>query len=1486
MESAQNTKHRTAWMLVLCSAIIATSAWADNKVTLDKSNLLPRDIEQIDMFEQSLADYLKENPNAPKLPQIGEVPDNVRVQRHLVVIDGEQTTISTKGLTAEAALNSQISTSDGEKAVYSNTLYDLGNLFGLTFIRPGTGVLMADDIGTDLVDACTLRRVRFAVNGGVPGGGGVFTVLFNIYDGCPGDGGIAVPGTFKFLSGFDNNKAIIHVVDVVFPDRTCGGNAFNGAACTVATEADDCAAGVTCDDVPDIQIPPDFHLSLQFNKPEPGWLGGNAAERGFTLDTYFVGGFGCNLSLGGAPFFPHASFFAEISSDILCETEYLAYQAVDSIAPAVTIPLGDRWAKDLTLALGDQACEISSLEVGFRASGTLPYTVDIDIRQLAEEQGRAGTVMQFTGEGNNKLEIARFRFAPGIFLPDPAWVTFSPSRDGVGIVQVGETQAGFSEGSFREIVANQPPNPPGFTWSSLRCIANGAKTVACPQLLDSIFYVRVKCRGTAPVGACCPEQKVPTTCVGGLLPGITCETDGDCMGGQCLIVDTPCVTGNNDCPLGSICVNTCTGGIHDGLTCFNDDDCVSDSEPTNTGTCNGASICDRAACFDNVPVLGCLNGRWQASNGIFNGTPGTGGNQCIDNPFIPGCGEHACCLPDNSSRNTRFEQCLRIKDPNSIPTECGQCLMDGQQCFTDIDCVLPGDVCTPNDSLCLAGQECQPNGICSPRTAIWNAGQFRGENNFTCPIYDCNFGRHDCLEEEPFIDCRVDDPNNPGTLIEDDDLCPPGIPCGNLDNFGNCVFGGCDNALCCDTVCSRDIFCCDALWDDTCVTFAEEDCPFIPPGNDDCLCKTCSGVPFRCDVDADCGLNQDGTQRTCEINNDICGSQNLAFTEALTQAACLPTSPSCRAFGESSNEAATVPPTDPIFCCNKNGPVEAFGSVWYRFIMPDVGGATSARFQTCNTSTSEGAVDSIIQIYEAADDTDRETACASLVTLGCNDDAGGTCGRLSDTCVEGLIVGKEYFITVASSVDNATGKYFLEVEVPCSLPNAPPANNDCVIAEQFVPPSVLYDLNNATISCPTVDQCPSFLSDVWFDYVPECTGILTVDTCGGGETNLTTAVAVYEVTTGDICPPDPILDFLDCSETPCATVSVPVIGDQVNTLYRIRVGTTAPDDPFNTTDLIGTLSLTCVQQDCQPNGVPDATDIADCPVGDPVCADCDLNLIPDICDINNCPAGDVNCADCNFNDVPDACDIANGLADNNGDGIPDICTPCTSPPVPQTWTSIGQHGPGCIFDPTCGGAEYGQDMPAASDYSESRSTGLNKIVIKYDVDVNVSLATVSVTGCAVDGSNQNLAGITMSVVASANLKEAVLLFSPSLPGNNPQAGDTPVKYEITVSGVTCDNNGGPGAGVIVDETRTAWGIFGDANASPITVNNGDLGFVRQARDIILMRAAGLQVVDPNSATGVFEIRADINNDNTVSNTDLGLVRLARDSVQQPTGMCP
>lgn len=84
--------------------------------------------------------------------------------------------------------------------------------------------------------------------------------------------------------------------------------------------------------------------------------------------------------------------------------------------------------------------------------------------------------------------------------------------------------------------------------------------------------------------------------------------------------------------------------------------------------------------------------------------------------------------------------------------------------------------------------------------------------------------------------------------------------------------------------------------------------------------------------------------------------------------------------------------------------------------------------------------------------------------------------------------------------------------------------------------------------------------------------------------------------------------------------------------------------------------------DCNTNGIEDATEIANCPAGDPFCSDCDANGVPDGCDMMNCPGGVGACSDCDNNGVLDRCDIAScGVdpfcADCNGNLTLDGCEP-------------------------------------------------------------------------------------------------------------------------------------------------------------------------------------------------------------------------------------
>ena len=118
-----------------------------------------------------------------------------------------------------------------------------------------------------------------------------------------------------------------------------------------------------------------------------------------------------------------------------------------------------------------------------------------------------------------------------------------------------------------------------------------------------------------------------------------------------------------------------------------------------------------------------------------------------------------------------------------------------------------------------------------------------------------------------------------------------------------------------------------------------------------------------------------------------------------------------------------------------------------------------------------------------------------------------------------------------------------------------PAQRQCWGALASSEGSNAFSSINATDSPDAAGPCTlagddRFRSDVWYEVVAECTGPLTVSTCGG--TSLDTTLAVYE---GGPCPQDPAdLVALGCDDDGCdgqSTVTIAAIAGQP---YLIRLG--------------------------------------------------------------------------------------------------------------------------------------------------------------------------------------------------------------------------------------------------------------------------------------------------------------------------------------------
>ena len=497
-------------------------------------------------------------------------------------------------------------------------------------------------------------------------------------------------------------------------------------------------------------------------------------------------------------------------------------------------------------------------------------------------------------------------------------------------------------------------------------------------------------------------------------------------------------------------------------------------------------------CYDDLTVLSCLGSRW-----LINST-------CEENRFTPPCGTHACCKPDDNCSDLTYDDCVSICDTELDPIACrndedcpGLRECHDKEChntwgFTGIECTTADD--------CEPGETCEDFGYCGPSCSRWGSGEYCGEGEQRCFIFQCYDAGGDCFD--------VDEP----VVCDEDWECPDGRHCMLPDHICSARLG-CRNVECCDAVCRDDFgdYCCDVGWDDTCVSLAEDNCE-IPPGNDDCW-----------------GSRSDEGTFPIELK-DPSGDP------------CLPGSSSCTGSTSAFNAFATTSPEDPLFCCATAGAESAgLGTLWYKFIAAH----PSARIHTCSSGGWSGQ-DTILQVFRNANpdlgicdnyapcnvslqncadgspcELDERSACGNLINIGCNDDY-PVCGpedRNSSVCVTGLVPGQTYYIQMGSPSGFNLGNYDLDIQSPCPQSHLPPGNNDCETAANVSSPGTDFILEGASFDCPSESELPMMTNDVWYTYIANCTGNVTVQTCSPdmpeGE-NPETTLAVYQ---GLVCPP-------------------------------------------------------------------------------------------------------------------------------------------------------------------------------------------------------------------------------------------------------------------------------------------------------------------------------------------------------------------------------
>ncbi len=349
------------------------------------------------------------------------------------------------------------STGDPSRLVYSNTE-------GTFVLGTGTaGALLADDITVLTAPGCNLSRYEFLVTGNRTGEGvnqDPFSVDFSLYDACPGAGGTAIPGT----------EGHVELPDAGFH--------------TVVFET---PAAV------DVPIPASLWIGVRFSTAAAGVAVGAPARVGFSADTMNFPGFDCDVSLGGFPRFPHASFHVEVYAADDCGTAFVGYRASGQSSEPFVEGAPIQLADDISLARDD--CRMVAYEVAVKATGPgVGGGVLFDLRtELSNENPFDGGVIAGTRRQasvfSDAVQVHRFAFDPPIPVPRDFWLAVRTNAADVGPLLVNDPPP---IGTGRNLFASF--DEAEGVWEFFR--------VSSPPPQGS-FDVTIFCAGEAPLGACC-----------------------------------------------------------------------------------------------------------------------------------------------------------------------------------------------------------------------------------------------------------------------------------------------------------------------------------------------------------------------------------------------------------------------------------------------------------------------------------------------------------------------------------------------------------------------------------------------------------------------------------------------------------------------------------------------------------------------------------------------------------------------------------------------------------------------------------------------------------------------------------------------------------------------------------------------------------------------------------------------------------------------
>lgn len=556
------------------------------------------------------------------------------------------------------------------------------------------------------------------------------------------------------------------------------------------------------------------------------------------------------------------------------------------------------------------------------------------------------------------------------------------------------------------------------------------------------------------------------------------------------------------------------------------DACTSSANDCCEATANGTPGCSDATCCVIVCAVDsfCCSMMWDALCaeqadqlcGLCESTPAECGvstvDCCVGAWSIAGCSDEACCTAgcgvDPSCCETAWDfWCAGLANElcASCTVECGDaghdCWTSGASGCDDVACCEA--VCAYDPPCCSSSWD---------NYCVWGAMTTCGTPPGTCgaaghSVYVIGGPGGDevaCCEQVCGGDpsCCITSWDNGCVGLALAWCDPPLGVCGAARHGCNVTGGpGCDDAFCCEAVCTFDAFCCATEWDAGCVSSAAGFCS-AP------LCTL--NIPPRAWVESEpCGANTNGgCEPTPEGESSCCYPNGTWFCDNYecfqivnfydAFCACVEWDQIC------AEEAALFCPDlctlgpvafEPIACGvtlhgtlwkGENGLTD---TDWYEF-------TTEARSNVTVTVEATAAIEFGIAetdgvptcAYTEFDPKTTVSECSVASISRCLE-PGTHRIRLRPTSGPSYICGlwrSDYLITIQCEPDCEPGD---------------PLNDTCETAIPISLGATTVDTTDASNDPLTIIGCPlqSMSKDLWFSFTAPSTGVVRFSTCNGGD---------------------------------------------------------------------------------------------------------------------------------------------------------------------------------------------------------------------------------------------------------------------------------------------------------------------------------------------------------------------------------------------------